>query len=333
MNKAILVISSILIASSLKGQVSGNVNYRVLSNQSSYEAVPFNIPSILPDLQYSPPGDNTFTIKGLYNCKADSYLAIFSLTQVGKTQKELTQVIDAKLDTIRQKMVKKNIDAKLFIDMISFVPVYEMEVSKKLFSTTYNEIPKGFELKKNLHFSYSDPAVLDLLVSICADQEIYDLVRVDYTINNIEEKREEMVQKAMGFLDKKMDRYEILLRDDFEDKERLLVDGFKMHYPTEQYSSYQAYCSNSMNYSSDPNSTTVVKTTSLYYMPLRDKGYDFVVNSGIHEPVVQLEYEIKLRLYPKAKEAPVVVKEVIKEKAEKEIFLITPNAEIKKLNF
>ena len=42
----------------------------------------------------------------------------------------------------------------IFLDMISLVPVFEMQVEKKLFSKTYNEVPVGFKLEKNIHVHY-----------------------------------------------------------------------------------------------------------------------------------------------------------------------------------
>ena len=68
--------------------------------------------------------------------------------------------------------------------MISFVPVYQYETEKKVFNRkTYNEVPAGFELKKNIHIKFSDPEQLNEFISILSNYEIYDLVRVDYFSN------------------------------------------------------------------------------------------------------------------------------------------------------
>jgi hypothetical protein len=219
--------------------------------------------------------------------------------------------------------------------MISFLPIYEVEVTKKIFSkTTYNEVPKGFELKKNLHFRYKNAQVLDDLVTLCAEQEIYDLVRVDYFIENMEAKRAEMMQKAEEQLKAKMGRYQRLLDEDWSDKLHQMGDGFAMHYPMEQYKSYQTYCSNALVFSSASTSQQHNTTTSQFYMPKMAKGYDYVINPSILEPVVQLEYELVMRLSPKPKEpTKVEVKEVVKTEIKKEIFLVTPDGQVKQINF
>ncbi len=44
----------------------------------------------------------------------------------------------------------------VFTDMLSFVPVYEIETTRKLFSKTYQEVPAGFEIQKNIHIRFTD---------------------------------------------------------------------------------------------------------------------------------------------------------------------------------
>ncbi len=76
-------------------------------------------------------------------------------------------------------------DGDIYVDMVNFFPKYEYDVSKKLFSKkTYTEIPKGFELQKNIHIRYTAPALLDRIVTAAARQEIYDIVKVDYFVKD-----------------------------------------------------------------------------------------------------------------------------------------------------
>ncbi|GIM56948.1 hypothetical protein CAPN006_13410 [Capnocytophaga canimorsus] len=76
---------------------------------------------------------------------------------------------------------------EVYVDIISFVPIYEFEIEKKIFSKkNYNEVPKGFELKKNIHIKYTSYAQLDEFINILSKEEIYDLVKVDYFANNLD---------------------------------------------------------------------------------------------------------------------------------------------------
>lgn len=333
-SKFIIALCIIAINYCAYGQAKGNYDLRNMLNNSYVQSNPQTIqqshPIPMPGL-----GDLTFTIKGLYNVSADSYLAIFTATQVGKTQKETNKLLKDKIDSIRFKMVQQGFKAELFVDMISFIPMYEVSPEKKLFSkTTYNEIPVGFELKKNLHFKYSDPRELEALVTLCAEQEIYDLVRVDYFIDDIEAVKAELIAKAQNHINQKIARYGKLTNETYTDKNRLMTEGFAIHYPIEQYQSYQAYCTNALTFKHGVTNTAT-KATSQFYMPKLNKNYDFVINASMLEPVVQVEYEIKVHLSQKPAEAvkpEPKPKEIIKKEVVKEIFLITPDAKVQKLN-
>lgn len=329
--KLLLGAFAILLSTYLSAQVSGNYNYRVNSDQyaRTLRTQPANLAN-LESYDY-----HTFKIDGLMNIEADSYLAIFTITQLGQSQAEADLLVRAKTDSIKSALIRQGVDVEVYVDMISFLPVYEVEVTKKLFSPdTYNEIPKGFELKKNLHFRYKHAEILDELVTQCAQQEIYDLVRVDYFIDNIEAKKEEMIKKAEAILLQRIARRKRLQGDDFSNLRAQIAEGFKMYYPFEQYETYTAYCSNTFNRvtTSTAQTTQAAKTTSEFYRPLLANHYDFVVNSSILEPVVQMEYEIIIRYSPKP-EPPAVPQVRVEKEIEKQLFFVNPEGGIQKLNF
>ena len=332
--KTIIATLVLLSAFQTYAQVKGNYDYR--SDANIFYQVPARAQQAVPRIPLRPLGDLTFSIKGLYNATADSYLAIFTTTQVGVDQKETNDLLRTKIDAIRKKVKEQSPETKMYVDMISFMPLYEVVKEKRRFSkTTYNEIPMGFELKKNIHFKYSDPAILEALVSICSENEIYDLVKVDYFIEDMDKKRDELIAKAELVLKKKIARYGKLMGTDFADKNRILADGFAVHYPLEQYKTYTAYCSNALSFSKAENVKTYEKVTSQFYMPLANRGYDFVINTSILEPVVQVEYEIQIRLVNKPLapvQAPPKPIEVVKKEIVKEVYFINATGNIQKLN-
>ena len=121
------------------GQVSGNLNYQN-RNQSNREN---NNLSVDFPTNY----EMVVSAKGLANIKADAFVAIFSVVQVGKSAEEATSLMNQRLSPVLSALKAKNMEA--FVDMISFVPMYEYETEKKVFSKrTYNEVPMGFELSK-----------------------------------------------------------------------------------------------------------------------------------------------------------------------------------------
>lgn len=313
-------------------QVSGNLNYGRVPI-SGYEPNGLKIPLSTLEGNFQSAKDIQFTIRGLYNLAADSYLAIFTITQTAKSQSEVNALVQEKVNAIKASLEATGEPVEVFTDMISFLPIYEIVAEKKLFSKkTYNEIPKGFELKKNLHFRFKNQDLINMLVTICSEQEIYDLVRVDYVVDNMEIKKQEIITKATNDINKKIARYKILMASDFTNMNRLVAENFDVHYPIEQYQQYQAYCSNSLSFNA-VKVESVAKNTSSFYSPKLNKNYDFVMNSSILEPMVQIEYVLKIRMIEKPKEKKKIEpQKIIETKVVKDIFIVTPDAKVQKLN-
>lgn len=311
MKKSIIIIIAFLLSDLSFGQVSGNINYQ---NQVKYSGNNINV---------NFPSNSTIlvNVKGLANVKADSYVAIFSVTQVGKTTKEVNELIDARINQAIEK-IKLKPNVKTFIDMISFVPVYEYEVEKKIFSKkTYNEIPAGFELKKNIHIEYNDPNLLNEIISVLSSVEIYDLIRVDYFSTKLESVKNELRTRSKIILQEKLKNYQSILGKNLDSLNKNIVDGFKVVLPVEMYKSYQSYSSSSLNLKKSANINNASKATTLYYQPIIDKEFDFVINPIILEPVIQVMYEIKLN-----------IEKVNVKESNIEYIFITPNGDLKNLN-
>lgn len=311
MKKITIIIFVFSLSNLTFGQVAGNVNYQ---NQVRYSNSNINV---------NFPSKSTILVdvKGLANVKADSYVSIFSVTQVGKTTKEVNELIDARINQAIEK-IKLKPNVKTFIDMISFVPIYEYEVEKKIFSKkTYNEIPAGFELKKNIHIEYTDPNLLNEIISELSSVEIYDLVRVDYFSTKLESIKKELRIKSKTILQEKLKDYQLILKKNLDSLDKNIVDGFKVVLPVESYKSYQSYSSSSLNLKKSANINNASKATTLYYQPIIDKEFDFVINPTILEPVIQVLYEIKLN-----------IEKVNVKENNKEYIFITPNGDLKNLN-
>jgi len=294
-------------------QHSGNINYQ---NQVHFLDENINV-GFLSDNQME------ISVKGLANVKADSYVAIFNVSQVGKTTEEVNTIINGRIKESLDK-IKIKPGVETMVDMISFVPVYEYELEKKVFSKkTYNEIPAGFELKKNIHIKYTKAEELNEIIAILAEAEIFDLIRVDYFSNSIETIKKEMMVKAKTLMQEKMKNYSALLGQKMDSLDKNLVDGYKVVLPVEMYKSYQAFNSTSLNLKKSAQVNQHDKSTTLYYQPVLDKEFDFVMNPVILEPVIQVMYEIKIRV-DMNEEQPV--------KGEKKFVLVTPNGDLKTLD-
>lgn len=298
-------------------QVSGNLNY---DNVISYPDYNINVGG-------TPNHNLTFSVKGLANLKADAYVAIFNVTQSGTTTEEVNKLIDDRIQSAL-KNIKDKEGVETYVDMLTFIPVYEYEVEKKIFSKkTYNEIPAGFEVKKNIHIKYKDPELLNLIISEFANAEIYDLVKVDYYSAITEETKQEMMDKAKKLVEAKLENYESIIDVDLDSMDKYVTDGFKVVYPIEMYKSYQAYTNSSLNLRKNAAVNQAVKSTTLYYQAVVDKEFDFVINPAILEPVIQVMYEVKINvIVVKKPQQPTTV-----TKTHKEYILVSPNGDLKPL--
>jgi hypothetical protein len=249
-------------------------------------------------LQYVAPQPSNIlhiNLRSLYNVEATDYTAVFNIVQVGKTAEETTQLMNDKIDLIKEELVAQGFQGQFALDMISFVPQYEIEVTKKLFSKTYTEVPVGFELQQNLLISYRKDSDFQNILTACGKAEVYNLVKVDYYVKNLEEVYEDLQNKLLAEVAKKKLYYKEL-GFDMSDYNVMMADKKYYHTPKDFYKSYLAAENVSMEALKNQKSvTTVRKPTSYYYDPIPYNGYDVVVNASITKPVIQLGMDLSLQ--------------------------------------
>lgn len=299
-------------------QASGNVNYRSLFQYNS-----INILTPEPVTN-----ENSISIKGLANIKADQYVALFSVTQTGENAEEVNRLIDQRINAALQE-IRMDKTVSVYVDMVSFVPVYQLNAEKKTFSRkTYNEVPAGFELKKNIHLKFNDPSRLNDLISGFSKSEIYDLIRVDYFSTGMENIRKQMMDKARILMQEKVKNMEAVSGESFAMAEKNVTDGYKTVLPVEMYRSYEAYNNSSLSLLKPyAEANQAAKPVTSYYQPVPDKEFDFVLNPVIDEPMIQVMYEIRLQIIRKGKE-----QEKKPEALSSRYLLVTPSGEVKDLS-
>jgi len=328
-----------LFGGELFAQAAGNVqqrqesvgNYAIDRNTGDWISRPTLATANNPNRNVT-----TFDINVLMNVEADSYMAIFHLAQVGKTAGHVDTLINKRIDGFRAELTKAGISKEnVFTDVLTFVPVYEIEVTKKLFSKQYNEIPKGFEMKKNIHVLFEDENMLSSIVTAAATNEIYDFVKVNYYVKDVEAVYAKMMEKALAIV-KKKEMFHQQLGVELTDRYRSFSDAKMMAYPNEHYSTYQAYTNNNLLNTSTVNGKTKIqraaKSTTLFYNPTDYKNFDAVLNPIILKPVVQFTYSLKIvyeRNNPKKpKEKSPTPEKIIENK----YYIIKPDGTLQYLN-
>jgi hypothetical protein len=281
----------------------------------------------------NPSSNLIIDVKALQNVKAVTYTGVFNLSQIGATAEEANRLINERIDGVRKKLKAQNIlDKDIVIDVISFVPNYEIEVQKKLFSKTYTEVPSGFELQQNIHIQFKSTNQFEDILTACAENEIYNLVKVDYFIENIAQVYKNLQAELLKLIEEKKEYYKVL-GFDLEDYDVYVADDKYCYFPKDFYRSYQAF--NSVSFEAiktNKGVTTAKKQTSYYYEPLSYQNYDLVINPVILEPVIQIGMNIKLQYNPKPKEA--VAKPVVKTELVHKYYVVSPNGtiDVKELN-
>ncbi|WP_323788481.1 SIMPL domain-containing protein [Psychroserpens sp.] len=266
-------------------------------------------------------------VKALQNVQATTYTALFNVSQIGATAENTNALMNGRITKVKNKLKSIGIPEKdIVIDVISFVPNYEIEVQKKLFSKTYTEVPKGFELQQNLHIQFTKTNQFEAILTACAESEIYNLVKVDYYIENIAEVYKNLQTELLKLIEDKKSYYKVL-GFDLATHNVAVADDKYCYFPKDFYQSYQAF--NSVSFEALNKSkgvTTAKKQTSYYYQPLSYENYDVVINPTILEPVVQIGMNIRLQYTPKPKE--VKPEPITKTETTHKYFVVSPNGTI-----
>lgn len=254
-----------------------------------------------------PTDDLYIKIKGLNNIVPEYYTAIFEITQTGKTVEDVDSKMKLRVDEVLNQ-VKSKTDVDYHLDMISLIPRFSINEEKKIFSkNSYKEVPEGFELKKNMHLKFKDGEFLNEFVSIMAQSEIYNLVRVEAYSDKIEEAKTKLMEETMKVLTTKLDYMSKLKAEDLASYKRQVSEQFNVLYPTENYKIYSAYTSSEMAHNSSRSYEVeqVQKSKTSYFQPLSAKQFDFVLNPGLLIPYIQVVYSVNVNLIKPKKQSPV----------------------------
>lgn len=248
------------------------------------------------------------TVNAMINVKASSYVVSLGVSQAAETIDSCQRMINERISSFIAQLTKAAVKKEdIFVDFVSQVPVFEYSVEKKMFSKKYNEIPSGFELKKNIHIAFKKSETLDEIVTTAAKSEIYDIIKVDYVVNNIKAVYDSLRDASIKLLNEKAEDYK-RIGIKFNPKFQVMAEDVQSIYPIERYKSYTAYNNSSLQAlkKSGVSSGSISyqpKQATLYYDKLPYNNYDIVINPNVIEPVAQFTYNLKVRYTYKDEEA------------------------------
>lgn len=239
--------------------------------------------------------------KILMNAMADEYSVIFGISQVGETIDNCHIITNERINKFVTDIKNIGVNKEnVYVDFISQVPIFEIEVEKKLFSKTYHEVPAGFEVKKNIHISIKKNSDIDKLLEIAAKNEIYDIIKVDYIIKNNDAVYDTIRAEAIKNINRKKADFE-KLEIDFTSTYKTVLENSNTVFPIERYSAYKAFNSNQTTKTSGKTIVTNNNQVDIFYNKYPYNYFDKVLKAEILEPSIQFLYTLKVKYVLKKK--------------------------------
>jgi uncharacterized protein YggE len=256
------------------------------------------------------PGEDqliTLRINGLANIAPTSFVAVFNLIQVGTTPETATGLMRERIRAFTRSLAGLGIDStRLRLDVISFVPRYELQAEKRVFSKRFNEVPTGYELQQTLSVLYHNDALAPAILRSAALAEITDLVKVDVSVADPHKPAEQLREQCLQAL-KARERAYVAAGFRLDTLLRRPTETSATAYPVSRYASYQAAARPSLEAArasrsllgGQPTITEAPQTTAYYYNPVAPDQYDVVVNPTVTGPVIQYSYSLTVQYVPR----------------------------------
>ncbi len=280
---------------------------------------------------YTAGNEHVVRVNVLYNANPQNYTAIFHINQAGKKVAELDSLLQQRVNkfiALASKIgVKKD---HFYLDMIALVPIFDRE--KRTFSKSYIQVPKGFEMQKNIHVRYHDPAHLDQLYSMAAQCEIYDLIKVEYQYDSTDVANQIIREKANAILNKKL-KMLANMGIKLDTCYRTMTEQQNQSFPTDRYTRYQPLAVSSLDDEGTSDATKIaanpISRSTLFYNQVSTDGFDAIINPSPLKPGIQFVYTLEVK-YRRVEPVNVITKYQQGENT-KEVYLITPQGTVNKI--
>jgi uncharacterized protein YggE len=230
----------------------------------------------------------------MINVKADEYVAVFGISLEGTTLDECNQKMQLTIAQFSDDL--RHLGARaddIYVDYVAQNRIYGYEIVGDI----AKEKVTGFELKKTVSVHYRDKTSLDKFVAAASRAQIFDLIKVDYIVINIDAIHTKLMEDAARVIKLKAANHARLLGIKVV-QPQVYAEKYSTYFPTEMYDSYTAYESEDMMSNYYRQKYTVQsarKNRTFYFNALSAKSFDHVVNPVVIEPVVQFTLYLKVK--------------------------------------
>ena len=269
-------------------QVSGNITY----SETKPKPKPGNVAT---GTMFADDGTVFIDAYVLMNIKADEHVAVFGASQEGRTIHECNQKLTTQVDAFTTEL--KNIGVRpddIAIDFIGQHPIYDFGLKGAVAS----EKSSGFEVKENILVHYKEKEWLDKVLGAADRANIYDLIKVDYVINDVNAVREKLLEEAAKIIKGKQTHYGNLFSTKFRTQVQLNAEKYDVVYPTDQYDSYTAFETGKVHENSDDAKLRIVesrKSKTFFFNARNAADFDSVINPVVSEPVIQFTLYLRTK--------------------------------------
>jgi uncharacterized protein YggE len=230
---------------------------------------------------------------------ANRYVAVFGVIQEGKNIQECNALIEKRMANFIQSMKGLGIKKEaIFIDAITQGRIYSYALNVE--ENVAKETLKGFEIKKNIIVSYTKDELLGQIMNAAAKEAIYDLIKVDYIVDNPDKIYDDLYKEALKVLEGKKAMYlKLSEKEHFGYPEIIKFEKGKIQ-PVEAYRSYTAHESNQVSVEGYARYSNLKKVTARriathYFEAAPSTNFDKVINEHSLAPCVQFVLHLEIR--------------------------------------
>ncbi len=282
--KILITIISLMIFSNLNAQIGGN---QVYENKS----INYNRNAVETKSIYSTDSTLFVTSKVFLNKSAEFYIITVGVNSIAKTVIEANQITNRKIENVIDKIKKLGITkGDIYIDFISETKMYDHTITDREIIEYFD----GFSIRKNLIIKTSKLSDIDKIVDYCSEQEIYDIVKVDYRSEDLEKINKELFDEALNISKTKIKRFSDNSSIQLSDNYRIVSESFKIYFPKSLYKQYNEAFETSAVYSSGYQiKKEVRKERTFYYDGIETEiGVDKIIDKI--SPIVGVQYVMEL---------------------------------------
>lgn len=239
--------------------------------------------------------DTSFVINAnvLINVIADNYVATFGVSQSSETLKEANTKIDIRIRDFISALEKTGIaGSDIYIDMTTQTQISDYRI-KGDYAEQYIS---GFEQKKNVIVRFSGIEVLDKMIVLASDYDIYDLAKVDYILTDINEVYSHLFEESMKIINRKKELYVKATGVNLSPTSAIYGESFYSYTPQQLYKSYTPNRTTAYyNYNSSGKRKDLMQNTTFYYDKINYSGFDKVIDPAITEPAVEFVMALQIK--------------------------------------